>query len=213
MWHVNKGVVSQRQVLACGANCQPEVYDPCGVTRQCFGLPDNCLASRSCTSLLSYGSVEGSDPTAAIVPVDVYGYPASKYDQNSGWIGFGLSMSGAMVGLQLSTNFFFFLEIFRPLNSCDFLRAFFYVSVLQKESAVVQCAQYADGTSDVIAAYNAPGSPPNDHIYQSLPDSDVSNTDFFVLWAIPFCWKSTFLKHFWRTLPFCVNQSINQSIN
>ena len=197
MWHVNKEVVSQRQVLACGANCQPEVYNPCGVTRQCFGLPDNCLASRSCTSLLSYGSLEGSDPTAAIVPVDVYGYPASKYGQNSGWIGFGLSMSGAMVGLHyphFPSFFSSFFAIFCPLNSCDSLREFLYVFVLQKESAVVQCAQYADGTSDVIAAYNAPGSPPNDHMYQSLPDSDVSNINFFVLRVIPFLLKKQFFK-------------------
>ena len=82
-----------------GAGVADSVYEQCGSggTRQCFGAPDDCIASKSCTSLLSYGAMIGDDPTTATVPVDLYGNPANKYS-SAGWIGFGLSMSGAMVG-------------------------------------------------------------------------------------------------------------------
>ena len=94
MWHVNKEVVSPHQTLACGNTCQPDIYDQCGMDRQCFGAPDNCITTKTCTSLLSYGA---ADPNTATLPVDLYGNPANKYSR-AGWIGFGLSMSGAMVG-------------------------------------------------------------------------------------------------------------------
>ena len=101
-----------------GADVADSVYEQCGSggTRQCFGAPDDCIASKSCTSLLSYGAMVGDDPTTATVPVDLYGNPANKYS-SAGWIGFGLSMSGAMVGAFFYFHFSLWQLGQKPMSS------------------------------------------------------------------------------------------------
>ncbi|XP_055351666.1 uncharacterized protein LOC129597976 [Paramacrobiotus metropolitanus] len=133
-WHLQKPAISKDKiVMACGNKCgdnEPEiadVYDDCGNSRQCYGVPTGCVDSKNCLQLLSYSNLNTGTNT---LDVDLYGTAPNSTYQNDFWVGFGTSQSG---GMDLT--------------------------------AVVQCAQFSNGNSDVVAAYNAPM-----HSYQPLPD-------------------------------------------
>ncbi|OWA54550.1 putative ferric-chelate reductase 1 [Hypsibius exemplaris] len=151
-YHDNKAVVATEVVVA-QSNNGGFIYAQCGATRQCFGVPDSCIANQTCNSLLAYGAAtEGADS----IPVVLYGETSPEIQAQSPafWIGFGLSITGGM---------------YSPFS---------YGLVTQsQETAVIQCVSWGNDTTDVWAAYNPPVSDPNGHLYQALADRRLGITD------------------------------------
>ncbi|GAV06519.1 hypothetical protein RvY_16491 [Ramazzottius varieornatus] len=91
-WHGRDRRTASTKTFVLGGD--KTVYNHCEGTRTCYGVPNNCVATKSCQQLLTYGVLaEG----ATSISMTLYGMPPNE---ESGvkdyWIGFGTSSHGKM---------------------------------------------------------------------------------------------------------------------
>lgn len=95
-WHGRDRRTASTKTFVLGGH--KTVYNHCEGTRTCYGVPNNCVATKSCQQLLTYGLLAEGETS---ISMTLYGMPPNEESGVKGyWIGFGTSSHGKMVSVE-----------------------------------------------------------------------------------------------------------------